>query len=73
MLRSASQLLLNLDAAYLSFLMPLTPIQALGILQPRSPSGIAASLQPYATRIHSLAGLIAVTAISGAFVAGMQV
>lgn len=45
---------------------------ALGILQPRSPGGVVASLAPYASRIHALAGLIGITAVSGAFVAGMQ-
>ena len=43
-----------------------------GVLQPRAPAAAAASVRLLTRRMHLLAGLIGVTAISGAFVAGMQ-
>ena len=43
----------------------------LGVLQPRAAAS-AATIAPLLRRVHLLSGLIGVTAISGAFVAGMQ-
>tara|TARA_B110001452_G_C15233339_1_gene427085 strand:+ start:99 stop:1457 length:1359 start_codon:yes stop_codon:yes gene_type:complete len=44
----------------------------LGVLQPRCPTASTAALLPLQLRVRLLAALVGVTAISGAFVAGMQ-